>query len=124
MKKLLLVCLVLWSCTGCSDPPPKQGYVRDKRFEAAHWESGYRTESYEDCGPHIGYDGKVKFSCETATRQVYEAHHEYIEDRWWLFLEDCRLDDKGKNKCNKGWLQVDETDFHRYGLDTHYPDAR
>lgn len=125
-KVVLVVAVVVLVFSGCAgENPPESGYVRNKDFIPAHWEGGYRYESYMDCGPHLNYDGDIEFSCKPATRSVYESHHTWVDDTWKLFLEDCEPpDEKGKEHCNKGWLEVTETMYNEHSLNSHYPDAR
>lgn len=120
MIRKLLFCLLL-VFVACGEDVPTEGYVIQKVYDPAHWESGYRTESYNDCGMHLNVDGDMELGCRPATRQVYEAHHAYIPDRWKFRLENCQEED-GKHKCHRGWLRVDETTFHSYVVGGHYPD--
>lgn len=120
LATFLLAVLALVGCAGCGDPPPEQGYVRDKRFEPAHWEDGYRSESYTDCGMHMNFEGEMEFGCKPATRQVYEARHHWVDDRYKLQLEDCN--DEGK--CRSGWRTVTQGEFDHFELGSHYPEAR
>ncbi len=121
---VLVFVLVLSSCSG-SEPPPESGYVRNKDFVPEHWEDGYRSESRY--GPHCGlsYDGKFDCSSKFYTEQVYEEHHRWVENTWKLYLEDCDPpDEKGKEHCNRGWIEVTETMYNSHSLNSHYPDAR
>lgn len=122
MKRLLLIpLLILVACGG--EPPPSSGYVRDKRFIPAHWEDGYRTESYMDCSMHLNYEGDLEYGCRPATRSVYEPQYQWVGDRWKILLENCESTEK-EDKCRTGWKVVDETTYHDYGVGQHYPDPR
>lgn len=108
---------LLTSCN--SEPPIEEGKVVNRRFEPAHWESGYRSEpryGYQ-CG--IGYDGKYGCGLKHYTEQVYEAQHHYVEDRYKLKLEKCEED-----KCRQGWITVPESEYSDYAIGNHYPDPR
>lgn len=118
---VLAVCAALLACG--VDAPPEQGYVRKAEFTPAHWEDGYRSESRYGYHCGLGYDGKYNCGLKQYTEQVYEEHHEFINDAWRIFLEDCHVD-QGKNKCRTGWRSVDETTFHKYPVGSHYPDPR
>lgn len=139
LERALIMCLctvvivVLIFCTGCAEPPPESGYVRDKSFTPAHWEGGYDTEYRTEyrCEPSSTYDygsGKYVYgtSCgfKSVPHSVWDDHDSWIEDRWRLYLEDCTRNDEGKEKCRKGWRTVDSQSYDRYGLGDHFPDAR
>lgn len=128
---IILVCIVI-AFSACSDPPPEQGYVTDKRFIPAHWEGGYETyyttEIKCDSRYVSGYGtapGQYVQECrpEPASHQRYEDHHEFVEDRWQLHLEDCKVE-KDERKCKRGWRTVSETLYDRYSIGNHYPDPR
>lgn len=122
MRRVLVLVAALTLMVGCGgEDPPEQGDVINKEYTPAHWESGYRTEHYQDCGLHQNIDGDLEFGCEPATRQVWEPHHEHVQDRWRLRLRDCTTDDKGERKCREGWLSVDETTYHDYKTGSHFP---
>lgn len=129
-----IVLVVVILCTGCADPPPETGYVRDKSYEPAHWEGGYDTyyRSEYSCSPESVYDyntGRTEYrpSCgyKPVSYTVWDDHDEWVEDSWRLYLEDCKVNDKGENKCKKGWRSVsDESTYDKYGVGDHYPDAQ
>lgn len=128
MRKILVILALAGIIAGCGDPPPKEGYVRDKRFTPAHWEDGYRTEYYEDCGYESQYNFSTEkyemvWDCHQESRQVYESHHHWAHDDWDLYLEDCKTTDEGKRKCRRGWVDVTEATYERYAIGQHYPDA-
>lgn len=103
---LVLLCIVL-ILAACGPSAPSQGYVRDKKFVAAHSEyAGQQCVSYGKNGCSVSI-----------------PRYEHYDDAWYLYLEDCKVVDS-KTKCDRGWHQVDETDFHHYDINQHYPDPR
>lgn len=132
-KTLCILGLLIASSTACGgDPPPDQGYVRDKEFKPAHWEGGwdtYYTTEYR-CHTESEYDyntGQTRYveDCgpEQVSHTVWDDHDEWVEDRWRLKLEDCQSDKDGKEKCRSGWKWVTENEYEDYRLGQHYPDA-
>jgi hypothetical protein len=129
----LAACLLALGLLAACASPPKEGYVRDKDFTAAHWESGYRTEytTEPDCGYESVYDSTTgryeqRYGCTTkqVSHEVYEAHHTWVDDSWRMRLEDCKVNAKDERKCKTGWREVTEAVYDRYDLGQHYPDAR
>lgn len=111
MRKLVAVVVCALALLACADPAPEQGYVRHKDFDPAHTDDG---GGHYDC---------YSYSSGICTLSVWvEDPDVYVPDRWYLFLEDCPTTE-GKTKCSSGWLRVDETDFHRYNIGQHYPEA-
>lgn len=130
MKRVLLILVVALALFGCGDPAPKEGFVREKKYEPAHWEDGYRTEyRYEyRCHPgyRIGPDGRSVYTTdcgiESVPYSVYEEHHRWINDQWRLRIEDCKENDKGEMKCRDGWVSVDHDTYVDFRIGRHYPD--
>lgn len=120
---ILWIILMIIFIPGCGDPPPEEGYVREKKFEEAHWEGGY--ESFTNYGYTCGMDFEGEYSCgiRQYTDQRWEDHHTYVDDRWSLRLEFCEQKD-GKEKCRDGWKRVDETTYHKYEINNYYPQPR
>lgn len=108
MKRLLLVSLVLvLAACGDPEPPLTEGKVIDRTFTPEHWEDGYDTEYYNDCGLHYDWmEGEYVFDCRPATRRVYEAHHVWREDTWKIHIRGCTTDEKGKEDCRTDWITV------------------
>lgn len=139
MKSVIRVLIIglaigLTSCSSIRDafnppPPITEGDVVDMSFEAEHWESGYRTEHYTDCGYSNRYNytsGEYEYSygCEPATRQVYESHHEWVEDTWKIQIDGCvDYEREGENRrhCDTRWITVDEDAYDDYRIGIHYP---
>jgi hypothetical protein len=124
-SKLLVLAVLTAAMMGCGEPPPEEGYVRDRRFVPAHWESGYDTvytPEYECNSQYDHASNSYKQVCgtEMVSRQVYESHHHYVNDAWALRLESCEQKE-GKEKCRQGWKQVDETTYHSFPLGSYYP---
>ncbi len=115
-KKLLfiLAILLLLVASGCADDPLEEGRVIDRVFTPEHWEDGYRSEPYMDCGMHYNYtDGEYDFGCKPASRRVYEEHHEWVTNDWDVLIRHCEPDtDEGKKgKCRSQWKDVSEEHF-------------
>lgn len=112
MKKLAVVIVAaLFVLSGCGQPAPDSGYVRDKKFTAAH-DTSYTTY---DCV----YRNKNGV-CQVTIPHEHVTHH---PDKWEIKLEDCTKDDDGKTKCRKGWKTVDQQTYESYKVGSHYPDA-
>lgn len=130
MKRLLL--LVLLVLVACGEPVT-EGYVRERKFEPAHWEGGYETHTriVHDCDTTTRYDPETGESTtetdcgpETETYQEWEAHHHMVDDAWSFRLEACAFNEKKERKCRTGWVAVDETTYHQYKTGQHYPDPK
>lgn len=133
MKRIAIIALALLALVSCGEPPPKEGYVRDKSFEAAHWEGGFETYYTTEYRCHTvssynyaskSYKTSQQCGPEMVSRQRWEDHHTYVEDRWKIKLEDCKVNDKGERKCRTGWLTVDQQTYHEYRIGSHYPDPK
>lgn len=130
-RRALVLAVALIFTVGCGgEDPPTEGDVINKEFTPAHWEGGFETYYL----PEYSCDTESVYNYQTGqyeTRQVcgtdmvahqrWEDHHNYVDDRWRLQLEDCTIED-GKEKCRKGWVNVDETTYHDYKVGAHYPD--
>jgi hypothetical protein len=128
-KFLVLLIVVLGACY---DPPPEKGYVIDKNFNPAHWESGFETyyvpeytcRSTSRYNPSTGnYETGQDCGVQQVAKQRWEDHHTWHSDSWKLKLKDCQMKD-GKEKCRTGWKRVDETTYHQYAVGQHYPNPR
>lgn len=107
MKRLALL-LVAFLLVACGSEAPAQGYVRDKHFEPEHQEyRGQRCVSYN-----------AKGAC-TVSIPDYVT----VDDTWTLYLENCHVD-QGKQKCDRGWREVDHATYDRFQVGQHYPDPR
>lgn len=124
MKRLLVV-MCLATLVACSSAP-ETGTVIDKKFEPAHWESGYRTEYRPEFKCHTRsvynafskqYEMKQDCGTEMVPHQVYESHHHYEQDAWSLKLERCKVDRKD---CKRGWRRVSEHDYREHRVGSFY----
>lgn len=118
--------LLLTSCGG--EPPPESGIVVNKQFEPAHWESGYRTEYQPQfrCRTVSSYSNgkstsRQQCGVESVPVQVYEAQHRWVNDNWRVELKACKENDKGEEKCRKGWRSITEHDYERHDTGDYYP---
>lgn len=127
MRKALAL-IAVGVLVACGSPPPKSGEVVDKRYEQAHWEGGYRTEyrTQYRCHTNSEYNYsteqyELKRTCGTESEpvQVYEPHHEWIDDAWFLKLQACKTDD-AKRKCRSGWRSVTENRYDRFDVGDFY----
>lgn len=111
MKRLLLAGAILALVAACGEPEPPltEGKVVDRVFTPEHWEDGYRTESYMDCGLHYDwYAEDYVFDCRPDTRQVYEVQHVWRTDAWKIQIHGCVTDEDGDKKCRDEWVHVGE----------------
>lgn len=127
----LALLLCIFALIACGEGAPSQGYVKDKKFEAAHWEGGYETYyTYEyRCALETRTDYNTgrqttEQVCgdEQVSHQRWEDHHIHLDDAWSLLLEECK-ERKGAN-CRRGWREVTENEYDRYEVDMHYPNPR
>lgn len=132
MKKFFLTFVVTAVLIGCGGPkPPAEGYVRDRRVVAAHWRGGWdsRTVMRYKCTTKTEYDHfsertETRTECgnEPTTELVWEDHYEWVDDDWQFFLEDCEQPEGDKEpKCKTGWRSVDESEYDKFPIGTHYP---
>lgn len=118
------VAVVAGLLLGCGADAPASGYVRDKNFEPAHWEGGYRHENRYGYKCGIDYHGEYTCGMRSYTEDVYEDEHQWINDKFQLFLEDCHNNEDGKQKCTRGWRTVTSGEYDRYRVGSHYPNAQ
>ncbi len=122
----LLAAFALGSCS--HEPPVESGYIRERKFEPAHWEGGWRTEyRIQTRCRSTSINGKYTSQCgpESVAHQVWEDQHEWINDRWKFKLEECvKEKEDEKQTCRSGWRSVTELEYERYRLGQHYPNPQ
>ena len=130
MRRLLLLALLVFMACG---EPVTEGYIRQRKFEPAHWEGGYETHTrvVHQCRTVSRYDSledeyvtEQECGPETETYQEWESHHHMVDDAWSFKLEECKFNEKKERKCRTGWVSVDETTFHGFENGEHYLDLR
>lgn len=109
MKKLFAV-LSVAILFSCGSSAPSDGTVKNKSYEPGYY--------YE----HTDYVCVSRDKNGNCTLNVPIRNRDWIEPRWKLYLEKCVTKDDGKGeKCQKGWLEVEEYIYNKYEPGQHYP---
>lgn len=131
MKKFIISLLLIFTFVGCSSapPPPEEGYVKAKSFEAAHWEGGYEyytTYEYNCANRYDAFNNEYRFSCqnEPVQHSRWVPRKYYVNDVYKLKLEDCKVNKDKEKECNIGWKSVTEEEYNHYNVGKHYPNDR
>lgn len=61
---------------------------------------------------------------EQESRQVYDPHDEWVEDRWRIQIDGCATyehDGEQRQHCDTRWLNVTEQEYGHFRVGMHYP---
>lgn len=123
MKKLLLLTLVA-IISACGKDPLTEGFVVDKRFEAAHTSTElqpvYRTDYEYRCQSEYDYVSQTyRQNCgmQPVSRTDYVLMPVYHSDDYNIRIKFCPPD---KDKCEFDWIDVSKEIYDSFKLGDYY----
>lgn len=130
VKRLPIALLLLLLACG---PQIKEGYVIDKNFVPSHTNmenvTRYRMVPQFRCHTVSQYsNGKTTTRQQCGTEMVSQPYSSYepvyYPDDWDLHIEKCEVDDRGREKCKRRWIDVTKSTHDSFEIGNYYNNGK